>query len=814
MNTHKFTVEEIRFHMELPDTLVFVGWFYDGITRNHTLTVQLDGKELPTVKLINQGVEVCQKYVHCVNEISEEVVGIAKLPENWREGHKLSIRSTFQGKAHKDAVYSVGKLKKLENRIRYSIDNVQKKDGRTVVSGWCVGNGELKVSLLNKQKQPLNVKIDHFYKKDPERLGPEDEKREKMFFSILTEETEAPAYLEIRNAKGAAIVGLNHWNDNSLIARILRKFKKAFAYFKQNGMKATLVRIRARLGLDGNRAAGYGHWLETYGLKEQELEEQRKEQGQLMVRPKFSVAVPLYRTDEKFLRELIISVQNQTYENWELCLADGSEDSGERLSAIVSEYQKSDSRIRYRILEKNYGISGNLNAAMEMAEGDFVTLVDHDDLLAPNALFEFAKACSKDPSTEVLYSDEDKVDATGEKFFEPHFKPDYDIDLLLTNNYICHLFAVKRSLLECVGGYRSEYDGSQDYDLILRCCEAAKKVTHVPKVLYHWRCHFESTSANPQSKLYAFEAGRRAAEAHYQRLGIPAEVEHAQFNGLYATRYKWQQHPLVSVIIPNTDQVQRLSRCVESVCHSEYSNYEILIADCQSVQKETFAYYEKLTKERSNIRVFTYNGEKGKAGVFEEAVKKTAGDYLLFLHPDIEMMNGKCMGEMLGPCMREDVGIVGAKILNEDATLYHAGIVLGLSGMLGYAFRGKSRYFVGYQSRAICAQDYSAVSGLCMMVKRSVFEETGGITEEFSNFFWDVDLCLKTRKAGYLVVYQPSAELLYCVSGKHEAGTPAGETRELEQEHFLKQWGKVIEAGDPYYNPNLTLEKLDFSLRR
>lgn len=810
MNTHKFMVEEIRFHLNIPDTLVFVGWFYDGSTKNHTLTVQFDGKELPVVKLLNKGVEVCQKYIRSVNEISEEVIGIVKLPKNWREGHRLSIHSTYQGKQHKDATYSVGKLRCLENKIKYCIENVRRTEDKIVVNGWCVGNGEIKLSLLDAKKQPLPVKIDHFYKKDLERVGPEDEKREKLFFSAQTDRVEEKiCYLEMRSSKSFERVRLDKWNNDTGMAGIWRKIKKVIYFFKRNGMKATLVRINARLGKDKN--AVYEHWQKKYGVTAETLEEQRSTQAQFRLRPKFSIAVPLYRTEERFLRELISSVQNQTYDNWELCLADGSEDSGKGLSTIVSEYQKKDCRIRYCVLEKNYGIAQNMNEAMRMAEGDFVALVDHDDTLTPNALFEFAKAVNEKPSTEVLYSDEDKVDATGQKYFEPHFKPDFDLDFLLTNNYICHLFAVKRELLDTVGGFRSEYDGSQDYDFILRCCEEAKGVYHVPKVLYHWRCHFDSTAANPQSKLYAFEAGRRAVEAHYKRLGIPAEVEHAQFNGLYRTRYQWDEKPLVSVIIPNTDHVENLSRCIQSVLWSNYSNYEIIVVENNSVNTETFAYYEKIQKEHDNIRVLTYEGKYHFSEINNFGEKAALGDYLLLLNRDTQMMDENCIGEMLGYCMRSDVGVVGAKVLYADDTIQHAGIVLGFGGTVGYVFHGKSRYFTGYESRIICAQDYSAVAATCMMVKRSAYEKAGGMTEEFANMFYDIDFCLKVRKLGLLVVYNPYAELFYYGPKKKESNA---EGSGKEKDILLQKWGKVIEAGDPYYNPNLTLEKLDFSLRR
>lgn len=814
MNTHKLMIEDIRFHLNDPRKVIFVGWYYDGSTKNHTLAVRLDDRELPVEIMINRGVEVCQKYIHSVNEISEEVVGIISLPENWEHAHTLSIQTSYKGNWHKDAAYSVAKLKKIKNRIKYDINNVKRAADKIVVNGCCMGEGEIKLSLLDEKKQPMQVKSDHFYRTDSEHIGPDDEKREKMFFTLQTEQvSEKKFYIELRSADSVVTVRLDQWIHASLVLRIWKKIKKVFMFLKRNGIKATVARIQERFGQ--NRNAIYENWLKKYGMTEEDFAKQREQQKEFSYRPLFSIAVPLYKTEERFLRELITSVQSQTYDNWELCFADGSEDQGESLAAIVEEYQKQDERIRYQILEKNYGIAQNMNEAMHMAKGEFVTPVDHDDTLTPDALYEFVKALNEHPSVEVLYSDEDKIDTDGNKYFEPHFKADYDIDFLLTNNYICHLFAVKCSLESYKEGFLSEFDGSQDFDFILRCCEEAKEIYHVPKVLYHWRCHFDSTAANPQSKLYAFEAGKRAVEAHYKRLAISATVEHAQFYGLYRTRYHWEGSPKVTVLIANRDQAENLKRCIDAVLCSDYSSYEIVVVEHNSKEQATFAYYKELQEKYDNVHVLNYTGEDNISKIYNFAVGKTTGEYLLLLDPLTQMINSSCMDEMLGYCRRKDVGITGAKLIYEDDTIAHAGIVLGFGGAIGYVFRGKSRYIAGYESRVICAQDYSAVSGACMMVKRSVYEQAGGMTEEFSDRFYDIDFCLKARRAGWLVVYDPYAEGYYY--GTKEAAIPvaAGKTKnDREAELLIKKWKKEIETGDPYYNPNLTLERMDFSLRR
>ena len=806
MNVHKFVVEDVRFHRNRPDTLIVVGWFYDGTAKNHTLTVLLDGKELPLEIMINRGVEICQKYRIFAEGIGEEVVGVVKLPVDWRKGHRLSIDTTYMGAANGSILYSVKKLQKLEYKIDYSIEDVRLIGKNLVAHGWCMGNGEIKLSVLDGQKRPLSVKIDHFYKKAAESAGPGDEKQEKLFFSAQTEWVSGKKYyLEMRGANGYERVYLDYRNS------IWRKGKKVLYYWKRNGAKMTLSRIRDKVY--GKRDS-YKSWHRKHAVAPEELEEQKKRQKKFANRPLFSVTVPLYRTEERFFREMIASLQKQTYDNWELCLADGSEDGGESLAKIVAEYQAQDSRIHYRILEKNEGIAGNTNEAIRMAEGDFIVLLDHDDTLAPEALYEFARLVNEEGAADIIYSDEDKMDAAGEHFSEPHFKPDFDYGFLMCNNYICHLFAVKREIANRVGGFHSEYDGSQDYDFILRCCEQTEHIYHVPKILYHWRSHYDSTAANQQSKLYAFEAGRRAIEAHYERMQIPATVEHGQFNGLYRTYYHWKEKPLLSILIIHKDKRKQLEKCIRSVQCSAYRNYEILILDNHSVEKETAACYETLGREYANSRILYYEGEDNLSKIYNYGAREAKGEYLLLLNCETQLANENCIGELLGFAMNGDVGVVGGKIIYKDDTICHAGIILGIRGAFGYIFRGKSRYTAGYESRVICAQDYSAVSGMGMLIKRSVYEKVGGMSEEFGTACGDIDFCLKVRETGKRVVYNPYAEMIY--GGEKDAGLETAKRRSEADRHsaelLLNKWEETIKAGDPYYNPNLTTQKLDFSI--
>ena len=593
----------------------------------------------------------------------------------------------------------------------------------------------------------------------------------------------------------------------------VQKVIKGVRYLKHYGVKEFFIRLQEKMESEN---VPYEPWYEHHKATEETLRRQRKQSAAWKGAPRVSIVVPLYCTNETFLREMIGSVQAQSYENWELCLADGSpKEEAVRLEAVVRECAGEDTRICYRRLEKNLGIAGNTNEALKMADGDFVVLTDHDDLLSPEALYQCAKAVQKEPQTDVIYSDEDKVDMSGKKFFEPHFKSDYNIDLLCTMNYICHLFVVRKDVMERAGLFESCYDGAQDHDFILRCTEKAEHIVHIPKVLYHWRCHAQSTSENPESKLYAFENGCKAVKAHYDRIGIPAEVEQGPFYGMYRTHYLWKEQPLVSILIPNKDHVADLKKCMDSIEEkSTYRNFEFIIVENNSTEEETFAYYKEIEK-RDNVRVLYYKEEFNYSRINNFGAKEANGEYVLLLNNDTEMIEPDSIKEMLDVCMRPDVGIVGAKLIFEDNTIQHAGVIIGFGGVAGHAFIGQDRDDNGYFSRIISVQDLSAVTAACLMVRRSVFDEVEGLNEEFKVAFNDIDFCLKVRKAGYLVVYNPYAQFYHYESKSRGQEDSADKVARFQQETglFGERWGELLENGDPYYNPNLTLDKADFSLK-
>ena len=530
--------------------------------------------------------------------------------------------------------------------------------------------------------------------------------------------------------------------------------KKGIRYLKHYGVRGFYARLLERFE---EREVEYQEWYEKNKPSEEELARQRKKKWKEPVT--ISVLVPAYRTPEVFLRQMIESVLNQTYPHLELCIADGS---GENISVekVVKEYQAKDQRVRYQRLEKNEGIAGNTNAAIRMATGDYLALFDHDDLLAPNALFEVASTIEKDKA-DVVYTDEDKVTSDLKEHFQPHFKPDFNPDLLCSNNYICHLFVVKRSLALKLGGQDPAYDGAQDYDFIFRCTEEAEKIVHIAKILYHWRVHQASTADNPTSKMYAFDAGKRAIEAHLQRIGAKAEVSHTKDLGFYRVKYQVQGNPKVSIVIPNKDEKETLKKCLESIWQkTTYSNYEIILVENNSTTREIRDYYQELDG-KNGVRVVYWDKEFNYSAINNFGISYAKGEYILCLNNDITVISPEWMEELLANCQRPEVGIVGARLYYPDNTIQHAGIVLGMGGCAGSLFVGLARSRGGYLHKAALQQDLSAVTAACFMVKKEAFEKVGGFEEKLAVAFNDVDFCLKVRHAGYLVVYDPYAELYH-----------------------------------------------------
>lgn len=608
------------------------------------------------------------------------------------------------------------------------------------------------------------------------------------------------------------------------VIRFLKKLKpyniqKGLRYLKHFGLKEFLVRLSERMEPE---EVPYGPWYEEHRAKPEELERQRKQSlawenfsGGEESACVFSIAVPVFRTPAKFLCEMIESVRSQSFPFWELCLANADPEDRE-VAEILERYCREDRRIRVKNLKENKGISENTNAALAMARGEFVGLLDHDDLLAPDALYEMAARLEKDGGIDVFYTDEDKVTTDLSEHFQPHLKPDFNLDLLRSNNYICHFFVVRREIAERIGGFRPEFNGAQDYDFIFRCTEQAEKIVHIPRILYHWRVHSASTADNPASKMYAYEAGKRAIEGNLERSGVRGVVSLRQDYGFYDVHYPVEGEPLVSILIPNKDQKETLMHCIHSVLEtSTWKNLEILIIENNSEREETFACYRELEKD-PRIRILTYPGKTfNYSAINNFGVQQAKGEYLLFLNNDIEVITPDWIEQMLGNCQRPEVGIVGAKLYYPDNTIQHAGIIIGIGGIAGHAFLGLARAKSGYLHKASLQMDYSAVTAACMMMKAEAFRKAGGFEEKLTVAFNDVDLCLRTVEQGWLVVYDPHVEMYHYESKSRGAEDSEEKLRRFQQEiEFMRtRWIRLLKDGDPNYNPNLTLSKWNYSLR-
>lgn len=546
-----------------------------------------------------------------------------------------------------------------------------------------------------------------------------------------------------------------------------------------------------------------------------ELREQRN--YQFSNRKTFSIVVPLYNTPPRFLKEMIQSVIDQTYSGWELCMADGSDEAHKDVKNICLSYAKKNPRIKYIKLEENLGISGNTNVCLTIATGEYVCLLDHDDLLHPAALFEMMKAIQK-TDADFLYTDENTFHIKPRDAFCPHYKPDYAPDTLRSNNYICHFTVFSRNLVDKAGYFRSQFDGSQDYDMILRLTEQAQKIVHIPKILYYWRAHKNSVAQEITAKPYVIEAAQSAIQSHLVRMGLNGVVENTRIPSMYRVRYTLSAVPLVSIIIANRNHVAELKTCIESIYEkTSYPNFEVVIVENSSDESNIGDYYNELIEDKKAKVVIwnTQNKEFNYSSINNYGVSCCQGEYYVLLNNDVEVISADWIQEMLMFAQRKDVGAVGAKLYYPNDTIQHAGVGIGIMGVAAHYHRGFPRNHPGYMGRLIYAHNVSAVTGACVMISRNIWKKVGGLDVGFAVAFNDIDLCMRIRKAGYLIVWTPFAELYHHESqSRGMDNTPEKQARFLsEVNRFQEKWSEELRAGDPYYNPNLTLYREDFSLK-
>ena len=588
------------------------------------------------------------------------------------------------------------------------------------------------------------------------------------------------------------------------MGKIKNGYNKLKCYFDRYGFIATVKKIVLILcGKNANQNAKYQNWIKNNEPSEEELNKQR--QYKFEKNPKISIIVPMYNTKESFFKELIDCMKEQTYSNWELCLADGSPSENENLK----KYYENESRVIYKHLSKNDGISGNTNEALKLATGEYIGLLDHDDVLSNFALYEIVKTINENNEVDFIYSDEDKIEGETGKRHAPHFKPDFAPDTLACHNYITHFVVMKSELINKLGGFRKEYNGAQDFDLVLRASEETKNIIHIPKILYHWRVHSESTAMIADSKPYAYEAGKRAAIDHQKRLGrevIVAEKE--EVPGIYNLQFKVNGNPKVSIIIPNKDGIKYLKRCIESVLNlTTYKNYEIIIVENNSEDPKTFEYY-KIIEKNEKVKVLYYP-EKGfnYSKIINFGVKNCDGDFVMQLNNDTKLLTNDWLEKFIGYGQRKEIGAIGARLYFGDKTIQHAGIAYGICDLAANLFPGLPWGMRGYYGKDALIQNISAVTGACLFCRRELYEEVGFMEENmFAVAFNDVDFCLKLREKGYLNIYKPYIEIMHYKSKTrgYEVTPEKNERFNKECENFKTKWKEVLKYPDPYYNPNIS----------
>lgn len=590
------------------------------------------------------------------------------------------------------------------------------------------------------------------------------------------------------------------------MSSVFSAVRKGILYLKANGFVKTYGKVAHYLKytrintLTENEA--YRKWMQNCEKidKEKSLEELKT----FAYKPLFSICIPVYNIEEKWLRKCISSVENQYYGHWQLCMADDCS-TDEKVREILREYEKKDSRIQVVYRQKNGHISEATNSALEIAEGEFIVLMDNDDELSPDALFEAAKLLQDHRDADVIYSDSDKITETGHRK-DPYFKPDYSPDTLLSYNYISHLGIYRRRLVEQVGGFRTGVEGSQDYDLLLRITEITDKVYHIPKILYHWRIIEGSTASGVGQKNYAYLAGKKVLEDAIERRGYHAKVRLLEKILCYNVEFYPKEKHLISIIIPTKDKADVLERCLESIySKTKTQDYEIIVVDNNSEEKATFALFDQY-KKRGNFRVLRQPIPFNYSRLNNEAVKIARGDMLLFLNNDVEVITEDWLTLMAGEAEREEIGAVGVKLLYPDNTVQHAGVVLGILGVAGHMGVGKDREDNGYMSHLSLRRNYSAVTAACMMIRKEVFEKVGGFEENLQVAFNDIDFCLKVKNQGYRNIFLADVLLYHYESLSRGLEDSSEKIARFNSEvkYMQEKWGEQL-LQDGCYNCNFDL---------
>lgn len=712
----------------------------------------------------------------------------------------------------------------MNDDIKVIFDSIyrEKQTGNLTITGWALDTKTIEspnIIINNDQNQVFAYTIKHVLREDVNKIYQLD-KMIQTGFVIVLEGIQKKNTLEIifqsSTAAVSQIISLKKKypvipGTEDKMTKMLLKVRKGFQYLAKNGIAPTIQRVKIE---KLRNKTSYTHWLKLNDNTDHSQIEQNIDT--FTYKPIISIVMPVYNVEEKWLRQCIDSVLNQIYPYWELCIADDASTDMNTKKVLV-DYQKLDNRIKVIFREKNGHISEATNTALTLAQGEFVALLDNDDELPPHALYEIVKVLNENSELDLIYSDEDKIDENGNRS-DPAFKPDWSPDLLLGTNYISHLGVYRKSILDEIGGFRKGYEGSQDYDLVLRFTEKtiANRIKHIPKILYHWRMLPTSTAVDQSSKNYAFEAGLKALQETIIRRKINGHATHGLANGLYDLYYDIDKEGLVSIIIPTKNGYKDVKRCISSIIEkTTYQNYEIILADNGSNDprmKELYKQFKVQLQEKFIVEFIDipFNFSR----INNIAAKKAKGKYLLFLNNDTEVIAENWLTLMVSFAQQTRIGCVGAKLLYPNNTIQHAGVILGLGGIAGHSHYGYPHGDLGYFGRLAINVNYSAVTAACLLVKKVDFDIVNGFEETFTVAFNDVDLCLKIQSLGKNNVWLHEAELYHFESQTRGYDDKGKKKKRFEQEKMMmeEKWHILIE-NDPFYNPNLTRDIPNFSLR-
>lgn len=816
MDENKFVVQESHFHIADPNRYVLTGWFRDKVQErvqrgSEMFEVFLDCERLDIQVRCIADDSVRRKYEKYGFVVEEEYVIIAKLPANLSRYRKMFLH-IMDGDDGYVFEKHVAQLCKLQSQLNYQITNIQSTGASCVVSGWAASEKPIKINVYDQTKALMKCEVSHFARPEAAYEFRESECLSDGGFSVTVPVSgRKKMLLEITDGESSVIQEFRAAGKNCITLYL----KKAHYYMKRNGIKKAFRRAVNELYEMVSDTGNYMKWRKKHTASQKELELQR--QDDRTCRPLIYVITPYQ--DFHHFTWAAISLKRQTYVNWKwviACTELEKEKVMERIHSYVPKsrivFVSTDGQEGYqqkiaRAVRETVALLQAQETGQEYVRHAWMTLLAPSDTLEPDAFYACTKLFEQYPQTDMCYTDEDQISEDGKLYLEPVFKSDFNIDMLRATNYFGHMVLIRADLAVKIGLWNPAYGQDAAYDYYLRAVELAKYIGHLPKAVYHVREGGRQARPAPEAVL----------NAHYRRLGVPAKAELSCTPGICHTVYQWEQVPMVSVNIPNKDHVDDLDTCVQSILNKcTYPNYEIVIIENNSVEDRTFVYYDKLKVQDSRVRVVYWQQEFNYSEITNFGVSKSNGSYILLLNNDTEVITPNFMEEMLGYCMREDVGICGARLFYFDQTIQHAGVVIGIDDICGEGFQGFPKENGGYQNRIFCPQDYSAVTAACLMTKKSVFEEVGGMDSAFQVAYNDIDYCLKVRSTGRLVVYNPFAMLYhYEYKSRGDENTP----QKLERYHrevrlFTTRWAGLIHAGDPYYNPNLTRRYNDFSLKR